>query len=101
MDTGPSTLGVYVVVHVAVPEPPLSVHGLVPNVPPPSVDVKLTSPVGVLAVPLSPSVTVAVHVTDPLIPSDNGHETDVDVARVVTLMLAGVAVLVAWVLSPP
>jgi hypothetical protein len=100
MDAGPSALGVYVVVHVAMPEPPLSVHGLVPNVPPPSVDVKLTSPLGVIGVPVSLSVTVAVHVTDPLIPSDDGHESDVEVVRAVTVTEVE-PVLIAWALSPP
>jgi len=77
-----------------------SVHGVGLNVSPETGEEKPTVPVGVLALPLSVSVTVAVHVTDPT-PSEDGHESDVDVARVVTLMLAGVAELVAWVLSPP
>jgi hypothetical protein len=63
MDTGPSAVGVYVVVHVALPELPLSVHGLVPNVPFEAENV--TFPLGVIGVPVLVSVTVAVHVTDP------------------------------------
>jgi hypothetical protein len=85
MDALPSTVGLYVVVHVAVAPEPLSVHGLVPNVPVPVVE-NVTDPLGVIADPLtSVSVTVAVHVTDPLIPSDAGHESDVVVLRALTV----------------
>jgi len=93
MDAGPSTLGVYVVVHVAMPAPPLSVHGLVPNVPFAAENV--TFPLGVLGVPVSVSVTVAVHVADPLIASDDGHTSDVDVARPLTVRGENVPLLAA------
>jgi hypothetical protein len=83
MDALPSAAGEYVVVHVATPALPLSVHGLVPNVPFAAENV--TCPVGVITVPVSVSVTVAVHVTDPLIPSDAGHESDVVVLRALTV----------------
>jgi hypothetical protein len=93
MDTLPSAVGEYVVVHVATPALPLSVHGLVPNVPFAAENV--TCPVGVIAVPLSVSVTVAVHVTDPLIASDDGHESDVDVERPFTVRGENVPLLAA------
>jgi hypothetical protein len=52
---------VYVTEHVADAPVPANVHGLVVKVPVP-LEVKLTVPAGVLAVPAAVSVTVAVHV---------------------------------------
>jgi hypothetical protein len=52
---------VYVTEHVADAPVPANVHGFVVKVPVP-LEVKLTVPAGVLAVPAAVSVTVAVHV---------------------------------------
>ncbi len=57
------------------------------------VDVKVTVPVGVLAVPDDVSVTVAVHVDAWLITTGLAHETAVLVARLLTMMLAAALVL--------
>jgi hypothetical protein len=78
------------------------VHGLGLEEPFEGEDEKLTEPVGVLAVPPSVSVTVAVHVVPTATSTElAAHEIEVLVERVVTLMLAGEAVLVAWAPSPP
>jgi hypothetical protein len=73
----------------------------VPNVPL-VLGENVTVPVGKDAVPVSVSLTSAVHVVVELIAIEVGlHVTAVVVERVVTLMLAGEAVLVAWAPSPP
>jgi hypothetical protein len=64
---------------------PASVHGLFVNVP---VPVKLTVPLGVIAVPTSVSVTVAVQVADWPKRIIAVHETAVVVARLLTVTLA-------------
>jgi hypothetical protein len=70
------------------------------KVPLPS-EVKLTVPVGVVAVPLPLSVTVAVHVVDPPIPTVPGVQlTLVPVGRLVTVTVA-VPLLPVCVASPP
>jgi hypothetical protein len=92
---------VYVVVHVAVPAEPESVHGLGLKEPFEGEDEKLTEPVGVLTVPPSVSVTVAVHVVPSATSCDEGtQEIAVLVVRVLTVSLA-VPLLTAWVASPP
>ena len=93
--------GVYVVVHVAVPAEPESVHGLGLEEPFEGDDEKLTEPVGVLGVPPSVSVTVAVHVVPIATSTEDGtQEIAVLVVRVSTVSLA-VPLLTAWVASPP
>jgi hypothetical protein len=64
---------------------------------------KLTvPPVGVLGVPESVSVTMAVQVVAlPTDTEDGEHATDVDVERAVTITLLSLPKLVAWVESPP
>ena len=87
---------------VAVAPLPERLHGVGLNESPPAEEEKATVPVGVLAVPLSVSVTVAVHVVPTATSTElAAHEIEVLVERVVTLMLADEAVLVAWTLSPP
>ena len=55
---------------------------------------KVTVPVGVDAVPVPVSLTVAVHIVDwPTSIVAGAHVTDVDVARLLTVTLAGVALL--------
>ena len=65
---------------------------------------KVTVPVGGDVVPVSVSVTVAVQVVAAETPTTivvGVHVTTSVFARVVTLMTAAVAVLVAWAVSPP
>ena len=78
---------------------PLNVHGEPTNVPVPEL-VKVTVPVGVIAVPVDESVTVAVHDVDEPVLTDAGLQvTLVVVVRTVTVTDA-LPVLVAWVASP-
>jgi len=89
----PETVGVVLTEHVAVAPVPASVH-----VPP---GVKVTVPVGVIAVPVDVSVTVAVHdVACPMNTVDGVHATVVVVALTVTVTLAD-PLLPAWFESPP
>ena len=79
------------------------VQGLVAYVPLPPVVEKLTVPAGRVLVPVSVSVTVAVHVVAAAIPTTIGfgvHEFVVVVTRFVTVTFCAVAVLVEWLLSP-
>ena len=78
---------------------PANVHGDPVNVPV-RLEVNATVPVGVLAVPMAVSVTVAVHV--PATPTLNvdGHTSVVVVVLGLTVTLAE-PVLVAWFASPP
>lgn len=64
---------------------------------------KATVPLGVVAVPVSVSVTVAVHVVEPPVPRVAGEQdTPVLVERVATVSPEPVAVVeVTWALSPP
>ena len=80
---------------------PPNVHGEPVNVPVPLLPNE-TVPVGVMAVPTSLSVTVAVQVVDwPMVIVDGRHTTDVDVDLLLTVTLAAVVVLlVACVESP-
>jgi hypothetical protein len=64
-------------------------------------DEKPTLPVGVLLVPPSVSVTVAVHVVPSATSTDEGeHEIEVVVVRVLTVSVVE-PLLTAWVVSPP
>jgi hypothetical protein len=67
-------------------------------------EVNLTMPVGVLAVPDTVSVTVAVHVEPLFVTTDEGEQlTDVEVERPVTVRendWLPLLVLKLWVLSP-
>jgi hypothetical protein len=92
---------VYVVVQLAVDELTVpSVHGVGLKAPLDGEDEKPTVPVGVLAVPEAVSVTVAVHVVGAVGVTVPGTQAiEVDVERVVTVTVAAVAVLAAWVLS--
>ena len=79
----------------------VSVHGVGLNAPLDGDDEKPTVPVGVLAVPPSVSVTVAVHVVPTATSTDEGtQEIAVDVERVLTVSVAE-PLLTAWVASPP
>jgi len=84
--------------HVAVAPVPDKVQGDPTKVPVLLV-VKVTVPVGVLAVPGDVSVTVAVHVPACPVLSVAGQASVVVVARLLTVTLA-LPVLVAWVASP-
>ena len=84
----PTTLGVYVVVHVAVPFDPANVHGLGENEPVP-LEVQVTVPVGVPA-PGETGVTTAVKVTD--------SPDTVGVLLVETLVVVD-ALSTTWVIS--
>jgi len=89
----PETVGVVLTEHVADAPVPANVQ-----VPP---GVKVTVPVGVLAVPVAVSVTVAVQVVVwPITTVDGLHATVVVVVRGLTVTFAD-PVLVACVLSPP
>ena len=92
----------YVVVQLAVEPLTLeSVHGLELNPPLDGEDEKPTLPVGVLAVPVSVSVTVAVHVVPSATSTVFGeHEIEVLVVRGVTASVAE-PLLVEWVALPP
>jgi hypothetical protein len=93
--------GVYVVVQLAVvPFTLESVHGVGLNAPLDGEDEKPTVPVGVLAVPPSESVTVAVHVVPTARSTVGEQEIAVLVVRVSTLSVVE-PLLVAWVASPP
>ena len=77
------------------------VHGVGLNAPLDGEDEKPTLPVGVLAVPPSVSVTVAVHVVPTATSTDEGtQEIAVVVVRVSTVSVVE-PLLVAWVASPP
>ena len=79
----------------------VSVHGVGLNPPLDGEDEKPTLPVGVLAVPVSVSVTVAVHVVPSATSTVFGeHEIEVVVVRVSTVSVVE-PLLVAWVASPP
>jgi hypothetical protein len=82
---------------LAVPPPPLSVQLVGETLPPP--EVKLTLPVGVVAVPADMSVTVAVHALVPLTAIGLAQLTLVDVVRALTV-IEPLPELVAWVESP-
>lgn len=76
-------VGVYMTEQEAVPAvvPATNVHGDVANVPVPLV-MKSAVPVGVLDVPTSMSVTVAVHlVAVPMLTDAGEHDTEVVTAR--------------------
>jgi hypothetical protein len=89
----PETVGVVLTEHVADAPVPARVQ-----VPP---GVKVTVPVGVIAVPVDVSATVAVHdVACPMNTVDGVHATVVVVARTVTVTLAD-PLLPAWFESPP
>ncbi len=93
----PVALGVNVTEQVAA----TSAHDVALNEPAAPVEVKLTEPVGVIAVPGEVSVTVAVHVDAWAIGTDDGaHATAVLVVRTVTLMVP-LPLLVACIESPP
>jgi len=94
--------GVYVVVQLAVEPLTLeSVHGVGLNAPLVGEEEKPTVPVGVLLVPTSVSVTVAVHV----VPTATSTEEGTQEIAVVVLPVLTVSVveplLVEWVASPP
>jgi hypothetical protein len=89
-----------VVVQLALEPVPLSVHGVGLNESPAEEDEKPTVPVGVLAVPPSVSVTVAVHVVPTARSTVGAQEIAVLVVRVSTVSVVE-PLLVAWVASPP
>jgi len=70
------------------------------KVPAAPVDVKLTVPVGVLAVPGELSATVALHELPWPTATGDEHETVVVVPRRLTVIVP-VPVLMSWVVSPP
>ena len=77
-----------------------SVHGVGLNAPLDGEDEKRTVPVGVLALPPSVSVTVAVHVVPIATSTEDGtQEIAVVVVRVSTVSVVE-PLLVAWVASP-
>jgi len=89
----PETVGVVLTEHVADAPVPANVQ-----VPP---GVKVTVPVGVMAVPVEVSVTVAVQlVAWPMNTVDGVHATVVVVVRTVTVTLVE-PLLPAWFASPP
>jgi hypothetical protein len=64
-------------------------------------ELKPTVPVGVLAVPVSVSETVAVHVdAEPTTTGFGAHDTPVEVERVLTVSRV-VPELIPWAPSPP
>ena len=76
-----------------------SVHGVGLNESPETGDKKPTVPLGVLALPPSVSVTVAVHVVPTATSTEDGtHEIAVVVVRVSTVSVIE-PLLVAWVAS--
>src|SRR5438309_1334010 len=89
----PAVDGVKVEVHVAVPAvvPAANVH--VVKVPVSLLNVKVTEPVGVLFGAGDASVPVAVHVEPWFTTTGLVHVTAVVVVRVLTVTLAGVALL--------
>lgn len=88
MTAVPEALGVNVAEQVAVTPVPDRVHGEPAKVPGAPVLVKATVPVGVLVVPTSVSVTVAVHVDAcPMLTLEGVHTIPVDVARLLTVTL--------------
>jgi hypothetical protein len=89
-----------VVVQVAVAPLPARLHGVGLNVSPETGEEKATVPVGVLAVPPSVSVTVAVHVVPTATSTVGEQEIAVLVVRVSTVSVVE-PLLVAWVASPP
>jgi len=92
---------VYVVVQLAVDELTVDrLHGVGSNESPPEEDEKPTVPVGVLALPPSVSVTVAVHVVPTARSTVGEQEIAVLVVRASTLS-AVEPLLVEWVASPP
>ena len=96
----PVAAGVYVVVQLALEPVPLSVHGVGLNESPDTGDEKPTVPLGVLAVPPSVSVTVAVHVVPTATSTVGEQEIAVVVVRVSTVSVVE-PLLVEWVASPP
>ncbi len=92
---------VAVAVKVTEQLPETKAHVVELNDPAGPVSVKVTVPVGVVAVPGEASATVAVQ--DDACPTTTGlvQTTVVDVARRLTVTLAATLVLVLWVVSPP
>ena len=89
----------YVVVQLAVvPLTLVSVHGVGLNESPPEEDEKPTLPVGVLALPPSVSVTVAVHLVPTARSTVGAQEIAVLVVRVSTVSVVE-PLLIAWVAS--
>jgi hypothetical protein len=79
----------------------VSVHAVGLNAPLDGEDEKPTLPVGVLLVPLSVSVTVAVHVVPTATSTEDGtQEIAVVVVRVLTVSVVE-PLLVEWVALPP
>ena len=94
--------GVYVTEQVAEPPVPESVHVVELKVPGPPLLVKLTVPVGVVAVPVSVSVTVAVQVVGAPTGTVPGEQlTVVVVVRLGGSATSVVPLLPACVASPP
>jgi len=90
-----------VVVQLAVDELTVDrLHGVGSNESPPEEDEKPTVPVGVLALPPSVSVTVAVHVVPTATSTAGEQEIAVLVVRASTVSLVE-PLLVEWVASPP
>jgi len=88
-------------VNVAEQLPEARVHVVELNDPAAPVLLNVTVPVGVIAVPTSLSVTVAVHVVEELVLMDDGlHTTAVRVLRLFTATVV-LPALVEWLLSPP
>lgn len=80
----PWDVPVRIVEQLAVPPLPLSVQLAGDTLPP--LAVKLTLPVGVVAVPAAVSLTVAVQLPVPLKAIGVTHDTVVDVVRLLTVM---------------
>jgi|SRR5713226_9971887 len=96
----PATVGVYMTEQLAELPLPLSVQLVALNVPVELV-VKLTVPVGVIAVPGLASVTVAVQVVAlPTVTAGGVQATAVVVARLFTVTVV-VPLLPLWSVSPP
>jgi len=75
-------------VKVTLQLPATRVHGFgVPRLPVPVTIANRTVPAGVLAVPATVSVTVAVHVDAWLMKTGVVHETAVEVVRLLTVMV--------------
>jgi len=86
--------------HVAMPVVALGDSVQIVKDPVTPVSMKLTVPLGVIAVPGEVSVTVAMHVEDaPMLIVVGLHEMDVDVVRSVTVIVV-VLELGAWFVSP-
>ena len=89
----PAVEAVNVLVHVAVPAVVPAANVQVVNVPVTPLTVKVTEPVGVLTGAGEVSVTVAVQVDPWLTTTGLVHVTAVVVVRLLTVTLAGVALL--------